>query len=340
MKTTTSRDLTELELISVLYRGNDERIGCELQRLAQLVGLDFRCVDYSDRSVDGVLTFQSRGLPPSIVQARFHDMFASYFAKGVAQFHVRDDASDLLALMSSVGTTVRGTVVGIVGAHGGAGTTTVAAWLARMAARDGTPIALADLNPAGDSWQEFLGIDSGGTTRADIFAMPGTLLPGKLAQSLSLWHGVRVLPSSGLVIEQKVQSASAVVAALSQVHAWTFVDMGVVGMDWRAQHEWLEWCDELVMVTGANTVNIANCQHKYRLISQRLRPIVVANAVRSKLEADHVAVALGESDVFGVRAMRSARYENDYGVEPGDRRVGGAVKDMKNLWNVLREQVA
>lgn len=95
-------------------------------------------------------------------------MFASYFAKGVAQFHVRDDASDLLALMSSVGTTVRGTVVGIVGAHGGAGTTTVAAWLARMAARDGTPIALADLNPAGDSWQEFLGIDSGGTTRADI----------------------------------------------------------------------------------------------------------------------------------------------------------------------------
>ncbi|WP_216454183.1 hypothetical protein [Arcanobacterium phocae] len=120
MKTTTHK-VPELELVSVLYRGNDETIETELRRLAQIVGLDFQSVSESDRTVDGVLTFQSHGTAPLMVTARFHDMFASYFARGIAKFHIREDSADVMALMSSVGATVRGTVVGLAGAHGGCG---------------------------------------------------------------------------------------------------------------------------------------------------------------------------------------------------------------------------
>lgn len=103
MRTTSKHKVPELELVSVLYRGNDDLIAEELRRLAQLVGLDFQVTTLANRTIDAVLTFRSQGLEPLTVQAQFHDMFASYFARGVAQFHVRDDAADVMALMSAVG---------------------------------------------------------------------------------------------------------------------------------------------------------------------------------------------------------------------------------------------
>ncbi|WP_216400598.1 hypothetical protein [Arcanobacterium phocae] len=339
MKTTTHK-VPELELVSVLYRGNDETIETELRRLAQIVGLDFQSVSESDRTVDGVLTFQSHGTAPLMVTARFHDMFASYFARGIAKFHIREDSADVMALMSSVGATVRGTVVGLAGAHGGAGVSSLAAWLSRLASSEGNPVALADLNRASDSWQMLLGSACEGRSRLDVGHVRGTLLPGKLADSLANWHGVHVLASNEGDHAKFPRSCSGIISALAQVHAWTFLDMGVMGTDWDSQRDWLRWCDVLVLVTGPSVANVDACRIKNQEIGAQVRPIIVANTVKSHLEADHVAASLEYGDVYGVRRMRSMRADCDHGLVPGDRAKSKTGKDITRLWTVIKESVA
>lgn len=72
---------------------------------------------------------------PRLPRRPLHDMYSPYFPRG----HVRlnpNESADVLELMAAVGLTRRGRVIGVVGAHGGAGTSTLAAWLARLIAAD------------------------------------------------------------------------------------------------------------------------------------------------------------------------------------------------------------
>ncbi|ADH93399.1 hypothetical protein EBF03_08350 [Arcanobacterium haemolyticum] len=337
MRTTTRRATPELELVSVLYRGNDARIEKELRRLSDLVGLDFQAVSRDDRSVDGVLRFHSDGLDPYEVEASFHAMFAPFFAAGVARFHVRDEAADVMALMSAVGVTVRGNIVGVFGAHGGAGATMVAAWLARLV--DSGPVALVDLNVCSESWEARFGLSEDATTRADVGSRRGALLPGKLADSLEEWHGVRMLPAGrdgGMGVGDWGQR---VVTALAQVHAWTFVDMGVLGANVECQREWATWCDVVVVVTHGSTADLHECRGKLAHLQGICEPIVVANEVGSTLEADHAATVLDWRAVFPVRFLRSSQSDSEHGVMPGDRTRCRTAKDMTRLWHVIRETV-
>ncbi|QRV02089.1 hypothetical protein JTE88_08450 [Arcanobacterium phocisimile] len=340
MRATSTQKIPELELASLLYRGNNETIAEELRRLAQLVGLDFQVATASNHSIDAVLTFTSHGLAPMMVQARFHDMFASYFARGVAQFHVRDDAADLMALMSAVGATVRGSIIGVIGAHGGAGTTTIAAWLARLAAAEKSPVALADFNMCSDSWNILLGIDDQATNRANIFTTQGVVLPGKLAHSLVLWNGVSILPGNRIAVDSASgEQGSRAVSALSQVHAWTFIDLGVLGGAWAAQREWLKWCDVLILVTHTTPPAVESARKKYRELEEFAHTLIVANEAKAHAQADNVAVSLNYRDVYAVRRMSHANADLDHGVVPGDRKRSTAAKDMRRLWSIVRESV-
>ncbi|USR79316.1 hypothetical protein [Arcanobacterium pinnipediorum] len=340
MRTTSKHKVPELELVSVLYRGNDDLIAEELRRLAQLVGLDFQVTTLANRTIDAVLTFRSQGLEPLTVQAQFHDMFASYFARGVAQFHVRDDAADVMALMSAVGATVRGSVIGVLGAHGGAGTTTIAAWLARLAAREKSQVALADFNLASNSWDVLLGIDSAATNRQDLFSAQGVILPGKLAHSLATWNQVSVLPSRDCEVDGHAgEQGSRIIGALSQVHAWSFIDLGVLGAHWETQRQWLRWCDVLVVVTHPTPPAVEACRRKQQELIDSSHTFIVANTVKAHAQADEIAIALDYRDVFGVRNAASARADIDHGVSPGDRSRGKMANDMSQLWDIIRESV-
>lgn len=92
-------------------------------------------------------------------------------------------------------------VVGVVGARGGAGVTTLAAALARRwAAADagtagrGTGVALVDLDGAGAGLDVHLGVEDGGGLRwPDLSGARGDVAGDELTALLPTWSGVTVL---------------------------------------------------------------------------------------------------------------------------------------------------
>ena len=326
--------IDDLRLRSLVYAGSDQQISAELQRLSDLVGLDFTQVASGDKRTEGVLRFTSADLPPLTVEATFHEFFAPYFAAGSVRLHVRDDLADVLELMAAVGATQRGRVIGVCGAHGGAGTTTVAMLLARRLMSDEDSVAIADFNPYSTGLdQRALIAEEPGLRWADI-ADSGALLPGKLANALPRWKGVRVLSADPRRAPDVQQTA--VLGALAQTHAWTVVDLGVArnGTDFHALRE---WCDHLVLVTRVDGVEFASAKACLEWLAEEPILTVLANCVSSNNEAAYLAQALGVRDVHQMRHLRGLNGDLEHGVHLGDRQASGMYRDLRKVLATVKE---
>lgn len=325
--------IDDLQLRSLVYAGADQHISAELQRLSELVGLDFTQVAPGDKRTEGVLRFTSADLPPLTVEARFHEFFAPYFADGSVRLHVRDDLADLLELMSAVGATQRGRVIGVCGAQGGSGTTTVALLLARCLAIENDSVALADFNPYSTGLdRRALIAQEPGLRWADI-ADSGALLPGKFTNALPRWQGVRVLSADPRRSPEVTQSA--VLGALAQTHAWTVVDLGVA----RAEadfHTLREWCDQLILVTRADGVELRDAKACLDMLGNT--PVtVVANSVFSHSEAASIAQTLRVREVHQLRHSRTMNADLDHGVHLGDRKASGMYRDLRKVLATVKD---
>ncbi|VEI13157.1 hypothetical protein [Trueperella bialowiezensis] len=328
------------DMLSVVYSGNDAKVADELSRLAELVGVDF-----TRGQGPAVLTFSDA--EANTVVAHFHDVFSPYFPRGRVRLHVRDDTADILELLAAVGSTLRGRVVGVIGAHGGAGTTTLAAWLARLFA-EGASAGLIDANPASVGIDHVLAIDAAPGKRWADLAGDGVILAGRLANLLPGWHGVSVVSADERGAMPNPALGAQVISALAQTQPWTVVDFSPVELvrsrglapgETAADRteSLIEWCDQIVLVTRADAVALA---HARRRASELPGALVVGIGISGKSEAAHAADVIGVADVLGVRLLRGMRGDVDHGLAPGDRNRSGTHRDIQAIRERLEELIA
>lgn len=318
------------EMFSVVYTGADSRTETELVRLAELVGVDFM-----RGHGPAVLTFADA--EPGAVTAHFHDMFSPYFPRGNVRLEVREDTADILELMAAVGATLRGRVVGVVGAHGGAGTTTLAAWLARHLAA-GNSAGLIDADPASVGIDHLLAMDTApGQRWADIVG-EGAILAGRLASALPVWNDVHVVSADERGGAPTVELAAQVISALAQTQPWTVVDFAPQSLVRSGSEETLiDWCDRIVLVTRGDAVSLA---HAHIRAHQFPNVTVVGMGMSAKAEGAHAAQVIGVDTLYTVRTLRGMRGDIDHGVAPGDRVRSGTDRDIGKLRDHLEEVIA
>ena len=329
------------DLLSVEYRGESEAALKELSRLAELVGVSITHLNGADRRA-GVLQFSSEGTPDQHVKAKFHTLFAQYFAPGSALLNYQTEAEKILELLVAVGATVRGKVLGVVAAHGGAGATNLAAWIASTLARSGEEVALIDLDPASAGIELLLSIVGVPGKRWPDLHGNGALLPGRLNSSLPEWNGVRVLSADergGPPLDAR--RATGAVAALAQLNSWTILDLPrSVLLSEAPSHALLEWCDYLLVVTRASSVQLAAT---HTILSRSYRPCpmsVVANAVTSLGQAAHISQMLAVPGVFTVRNSSKHVAAVEHGVAPGARVRTSYARDVERICAYISDTVA
>ncbi|MFP7696421.1 hypothetical protein [Trueperella sp. LYQ143] len=346
--------MVDMDIFSVLYTGADRAIAAELQRLADLVGVDFTCEPRTsirishaqeDDSASPIVSRQSMAVlyfndapTPGQVEAQFHEMFAPYFPRGKVRLHPREDSSEILELMAAVGATVRGRVVGVLGAHGGAGTSTIAAWLARIFAREESA-GLIDLNPSSVGIDQLLAIETApGKRWADLLGS-GAVLAGRLNDVLPIWHAVRVVSADERGAVPNMEAGARVIAALSQVQPWTILDLPTyAGVPGTAEHSLVEWCDILVLLTKTDAVSLAHAACRITHISQQV--LVVANGISGSFHSAHIAHSVGVEQVLSVRHIRGMAADIDHGVSPGDRSRAAMAKDIRKICQHIRDQIS
>lgn len=330
----------DVDLLSSIFRGEKGAEFTELSRLAELVGVDLSLLSNDDRR-DGVLRFSSDGLAQGQVRAQFHPLFAPYFAQGSVTLHITNDSARILELFAAVGSTIRGKVVGIVGAHGGAGASTLASGLARGLAQGKGSVALIDLCPASAGIELLLSlVGVPGKRWADVHGQ-GALLAGRLKESLPVWNGVRVLSADerGAAPEQGELPIRAV-AALAQVNTWTILDMPNTALiPSAAAHDLLAWCDYLLVVTRPDSLHLIVTHTLLSHADIKVRTGVVAADVRSKNQAAHIAQTLNLPSIHTIRFERSYDAALEHGVDPGGRARTGFARDVKTLCSYIEANV-
>jgi hypothetical protein len=181
------------------------------------------------------------------------------------------------------------TVIGLSGASGGLGTSTLAAAVARVASSLGHLTLLVDLASNG------AGLDQLGGCAHE----PGLRWPLREEGMLSLrsrhlpvWGGVRVLSQRGPVRHAPAlgQEALRAVARLAQEHEVTVLDLP--RPDHAGADRWAALCGTALMVAGTSPPLVAAA-----LVARALMPAVDALVARpgqgDGLETQDVAQALG-----------------------------------------------
>lgn len=125
----------------------------------------------------------------------------------------------------------QGTGIGVIGAKGGIGTTTVAINLAAALAQNGSKPLLADIRPGSGSMGLMLGIEKIGGMSSVLMRPAADMRPADMEKDL-LTHasGVRILPSSVRPKEAQIpftaESAEAAVRALKTLGNPAIFDLG------------------------------------------------------------------------------------------------------------------
>lgn len=178
-----------------------------------------------------------------------------------------------------------GHTVGILGASGGSGASTLSCWLAQAAAAAGHSTLLVD----GDHWGAGLELSVGaerlpGVRWQDVREVRGTVTPVQLGQSLPSVGGFNLLswrrtePGEAPVFPP-AEPVTAVMDAGRQGHDLTVVDLGRL---WTAESSLLAHCQSFVLVVPAQVRAIMAA----RQLGSALSPVTPLALVRGPLAAD------------------------------------------------------
>lgn len=320
------------ELVSVAYFGADENTFTEVQRLAELAGVKVERATVS-RRVRGVLNFSQDPQVEHGVIAYFDPDFVPYFRSGRVPLDVKRDTAEVLELLVAVGATVRGKVVGVVGAQGGVGSTTLSIWLARELANLGRSVALIDMCPESAGLDMYYsGVDTPGNRWADLTGQ-GELLSGRLNDSLPEWKKVRVLSADDRGgVPSGAELGVKAISALSQVNQFTVLDLPQsCKAATSPEHSWLAWCDVVLMLCRTDELGIVQGQLAFDALRKENSVHVVAFGKGSKGMLAHIATRLGVPEVHPFRHQRGITNDLARGLAPGDRAKTRCASDVRAL---------
>ncbi len=321
----------QADLLSITYFGQDEQAFSELSRLAELVGVDITKVEQS--SAQGILQFSSYGVGADEVSVKFHELFATYFRSGVLTLNYQQDSAEILELMVAVGATLRGKVVGVVGAQGGVGTSTLSALIARFLQKKFMNVALVDLNVSSGGLELLLSaVDLAGLRWADLQGK-GALLAGRLNISLPKWQGISLLSADDRgAVPFNAEHGSKVISALAQVNEWSVLDLPSFALvPDSVAHTWLQWCDYVVLATDTTDWALADTFVKLHKLLGRVPVAVVARGVKSKNHLAYISQTLQYEQVYPVRRQKGLCADLAHGLAPGERNKSALMLDVRRL---------
>lgn len=310
----------------------------EVQRLASLAGISVPRVR-AGAGAQAVLQLVEEPGSDVRVRARFHPAYATYFAAGSVLITLPEQAADLLELLVAAGSTRRGTIIGVLGAHGGAGASMLASWLARHLGReDGT--GLIDLDPLSLGLADDLGLtDAAGLRWADLNEDAGALVPGRLNAALPHLGDLRLLSADERgAVPPGGESGERSISALSQIHKTTVLDLPREA--WRDRvmsRAWLEWCDAVAVITHPTSRGLEQTRRILSALPSRQRAVVVANGVNGKSEAAALALELGHRDVQPLHRLRNLQQDLAHGVRLGDRKRCITARDIGRIADACQD---
>ncbi|WP_299167245.1 septum site-determining protein Ssd [uncultured Arthrobacter sp.] len=207
-----------------------------------------------------------------------------------------------------------GTIVGVLGAAGGVGASTISAWLAACArSRDLRPL-LVDGDPFGGGLELALGGEAlPGVRWPDLGEVRGTLNPDQLIHALPSLDGFSLL-SMGAEPPAPGVLASAAVPAIMEAARSAF-DLTVVDVarGWSAEGSLLPYCDSILLVVPGRVRAISAA----RAVVAQLQPLPVRAAVRGPLGPDldpaRVADAVGIPGAGYLPHLRAAAGNENQG---------------------------
>ncbi|GAA2172754.1 CpaE-like family protein [Arthrobacter parietis] len=200
-----------------------------------------------------------------------------------------------------------GTVVGVLGAVGGVGASTISVWLAASAASRELHPLLVDGDPFGGGLELSLGGESvPGVRWPDLGEVRGTLNPEQLIHALPSLGGFSLLsmgtepPAPGILASSAVPP---IMEAARGAFNLTVVD---VARGWSADGSLLPYCDSVLIVVPGRVRAISAA----RALVAQLQPLPVRALVRGPLgpdlDPDRVADAIGVPNAGYLPYLRAA----------------------------------
>lgn len=316
-------------LSTVVLAASSPNLIQDVTRLADIAGVDISVIDPREERPPAVLDLVEKS--KQSISATFNELFQPEFKGQHVLVEPRTQPGDVLELFVAAGATQRGLMIGVVGAHGGAGATTLAAMLARQMRSELVSTALIDLDPLSGGYQVLLDQPELGKRWADIVAESGTLLPGRLVAALPQWKDVAVLSGDSRggapLSRQSIETAGAV----AQVSAATVLDLPRhVLVPTSTSSEWLTWVDHLLVITGPKITDLSTT----RFVLSQLPSVptsVIVGGVKSAGHAEDCGEQLGVDDVMPLRFERTLVGDIAHGMTPGDRLRSGTSRDLARI---------
>ena len=244
------------------------------------------------------------------------------------------DEAPLMRFLGSLSLSARARVVGLVGARGGLGASTLAAALARVAARAGVRTALADLDEGGGI-ELLLGIEHDpGPRWADLRADRTGFPADALSLALPRWNGVSVLsgderggPDAG------GPGVADALAALASEHDLLVLDAPRSG-PWLGP--WAEaglpgWHHAFVLA-GCDVRSAAAAAVLARRLMVTDARLVGRSVGFGDLDPESLSEACGLTLAARARTERGAAAAAQHGEAPGDRRRGAVARTAAHLF--------
>ncbi|HEY0117887.1 MAG TPA: septum site-determining protein Ssd [Cellulomonas sp.] len=208
-----------------------------------------------------------------------------------------------------------GIVIGVVGARGGVGASTLAALVASRSSRR-TATVLVDLDEAAGGVDVLVGLEEEpGARWPDLSHARGDVDGRDIVALLPRWGRVAVLSADRSRPGPVDPSAARdVVAALAQASGCVVVDLGRSAT--LAGHPVVGLCDRVVLVAGRDLRSVAGALALGAALGQGRAGLVVRGPAPGGLGATELAEAVGLPVVWAGRADRAVARAGEQGVLP------------------------
>ena len=227
--------------------------------------------------------------------------------------------------------------VAVLGGCGGAGASTFAAALARIAARPQAPGLLMDLDPVGGGLERIVGLDDVDGVRWDtLLGSTGRFGSRSLRSALPQQAGLSVLgfgPRARAPLE--ASAVREVLAAAQRGHETVVVDLPRY-LDGPAQ-EVLARADHVLVVSGLGLMHVAACGRTVASLAEAgARAHLVARSAGSAADPRDVAELLGVPLLVAMGDQRGLAEAIDLGLGPVHRRRGVLARAAREALAAVR----